>query len=58
MSSSGGLMFTGFTPPTASRPCRESQRKRAKGDPAFQITLPPEYAQRKCEEIEEDEWAQ
>jgi len=26
--------------------------------PAFQITLPPECARRKAEEIEEDEWAQ
>jgi len=33
-------------------------KEKGEWKPAFQITLPPEYAQRKREEIEEDEWAQ
>ena len=34
------------------------EKEKGEWKPAFQITLPPEYAQRKREEIEEDEWEQ
>ena len=33
-------------------------KEKGEWKPAFQIILPPEYAQRKRKEIEEDEWAQ